>query len=52
VLGRQVALLADGAFEAGTHEVTFNAESMPSGVYLYRIEAGTYSATRRMMLLK
>jgi hypothetical protein len=52
VLGRQVALLADGGFEAGTHEVTWNAESMPSGVYLYRIEAGAWSSTRRMMLLK
>jgi hypothetical protein len=52
VLGRQVALLADGGYEAGTHEVTWDASSMPSGVYLYRIEAGAYSATKRMMLLK
>ncbi len=52
VLGRQVRVLVDGAREAGTHEVTFDASSLPSGVYVYRIEAGPYAATRTMLLMK
>ena len=52
VLGRQVRVLVDGAREAGTHEVTFDASSLPSGMYVYRIEAGPYAATRTMLLMK
>lgn len=51
-IGRRVAVLADGSFDAGTHAVTFNADSMPSGLYLYRIEAGSFTQTKRMLLLK
>ena len=52
VLGRQVRVLVDGTREAGTHEVTFDASSLPSGVYVYRIEPGSYAATRTMLLMK
>ncbi|MCH8961554.1 MAG: T9SS type A sorting domain-containing protein [Bacteroidetes bacterium] len=52
VLGRQVRVLVDGTREAGTHEVTFDASGLPSGVYVYRIEAGPYAATRTMLLMK
>ncbi len=52
VLGREVAVLADGAMEAGTHRVTFDATRLPSGTYLYRITAGSFTATRHMVLLK
>lgn len=51
-LGRRVAILADGSFDAGTHAVSFNASSLPSGVYLYRIEADAFTQTKRMLLLK
>ncbi len=52
VLGQHVATLVNEYRAAGTYEVLFAPENLPSGVYLYRLKAGSYSATRRMMLVK
>ncbi len=52
VLGRRVALLADGMVEAGTHEATFEAADLPSGVYLVRLEAGETVQTHRVTLTR
>lgn len=52
VLGQQVAMLVDGVQTAGSYEVRFDASTLPSGVYLYTIEAGTFSQTRRMTLVR
>ncbi len=52
VLGRQVATLLDGRMEAGQHAVTFDASTLSSGVYFYRLEAGSFQMTRKMLLLK
>ena len=53
LLGRQVARLAERRpFDAGLHQVTFDASALASGTYLYRLEAGPYTATRRMVLVK
>ena len=52
VTGREVARLADGPMSAGTHRVRFEATGLPSGVYLYRLEAGAFAATERMTLVK
>ncbi len=51
-LGQKVATVLDGAYEAGSYEVPFSAERLTSGVYYYTINAGSYSATRKMVLLK
>ena len=51
-LGREVSLLADGTQAAGNHTVSFDASRLPSGTYLYRITAGPYVATKRMILVK
>jgi hypothetical protein len=51
-LGQEVATLVNGAVTAGQHSVTFDAHNLASGVYFYRLVAGTYSATMKMMLLK
>jgi hypothetical protein len=48
VLGREVVRLADDRFASGSHEVLFEAEKLPSGVYLYRMEAGDATRVRRM----
>ncbi|MBO6576014.1 MAG: T9SS type A sorting domain-containing protein [Rhodothermales bacterium] len=52
VLGREVAVLAQGTRAAGSHTVTFEAAGMPSGLYLYRLDAGDQSLTRTMSLVK
>ncbi len=52
ILGREVATLINEMRQAGTHNVAFDASSLSSGIYLYRIEAGTHSSTQKMMLTK
>jgi len=52
LLGREVATLADGLQQAGRHEVVFEAGTLPSGAYFYRMVAGPYTETRMMFVLK
>ncbi|MDP4117473.1 MAG: T9SS type A sorting domain-containing protein, partial [Bacteroidota bacterium] len=52
VLGEKVATLINGQMEAGMHEVNFNAANLTSGVYIYKIEAGKFTQTKKMMLIK
>jgi len=52
VLGREVEVLVNGFKSAGTYELTFNAENLPSGLYLYTFEAGNTRITKKMTLLK
>jgi hypothetical protein len=52
LLGREVATLINGRKEAGVHEVVFDASGFPSGVYLYRVDSGSFRATRKMLLVK
>jgi hypothetical protein len=52
VMGREVARLVDGMTQAGTHEVTFEAHSLPSGLYVYRLATPASTLTGRMMLVK
>lgn len=51
-LGRVVSNLFDGNQPAGSHDVLFNASSLPSGVYYYRLVAGRFVETRKLTLLK
>ncbi|MEZ4702208.1 MAG: T9SS type A sorting domain-containing protein [Rhodothermales bacterium] len=52
VLGRRVASLADGRMPAGLHEVTFETGSLPSGIYMYRLDAGDRTATRTLTVVR
>ena len=52
VLGEEVATLLSGIEPAGHHVVMFNASRLASGVYFYRIEAGSFVKTLKMMMLK
>jgi hypothetical protein len=49
---REVATLANGWREAGTHEVAFDGSDLPSGVYLYRLETSGSKAAGKLILLK
>lgn len=52
VLGRHVVTLVEGAHTAGTYEVQVDASNWASGMYVYVLEAGGKTHTRKMMLLK
>ncbi|WP_310397947.1 T9SS type A sorting domain-containing protein [Hymenobacter sp.] len=52
LLGREVAQLVNEAKPIGTHEARFDADGLPGGVYLYRLQAGSYTQTKRMILVK
>jgi hypothetical protein len=52
VLGQAVATLADGVQEAGYKSTTFDGSRFSSGVYVYRIEAGSYTKTMKLLLVK
>ncbi len=51
-LGRDVATLVEHEIPAGSHTITWNAQNLPSGVYIYRLIAGNHVASKRMLLLK
>jgi len=52
VLGRQVATLVDGMRQAGPQSVEFDVSSLPSGVYVYRLEAGSTQLMERMTIVR
>lgn len=51
-LGQQVAELVNGDFEAGFHSVQFNASGLASGIYFCRMQAGSFTATNKLVLAK
>jgi hypothetical protein len=52
VLGRVVETLVNGARSAGKYSVTFDGSKLSSGVYFYRMTAGSYISTRKAVLMK
>jgi CSLREA domain-containing protein len=52
MLGRKVSTLIDGQKPAGFHTVNFDGSNLSSGVYLYRIQAGEFIDTKKMILMK
>jgi hypothetical protein len=52
LLGRQVALLANENYAAGTHNIAFDASQLASGVYMYRLNVAGQTFTRKMTLVK
>jgi hypothetical protein len=52
VLGKEVATLVNERQEAGAYNYTLNASNLSSGVYFYRLQAGNFVQTKKMMLVK
>jgi hypothetical protein len=52
VLGKEVATLVNTTKDAGSHEVNFDASDLASGMYIYTIKAGSFTQSKKMMLLK
>lgn len=52
ILGNEVATLANEYKPAGSYEVSFDAHNLSSGLYIYTLNAGNFSSTKKMMLIK
>jgi hypothetical protein len=52
IQGTLVTTLVDGEMEAGYHSTMWDASGYASGVYFYRIDSGSFNATKRLLLLK
>jgi len=52
IVGMAVATLVDRLQPAGNYQARFDAGNMPSGMYIVRIQAGAYTATRKMLLVR
>lgn len=51
-LGQEVSTVVNEFLNAGSYEVNFNAENLVSGMYIYKITAGSFTSTKKMLLLK
>ena len=51
-LGQQICILVDGDINAGFHEVHFDGNNLASGIYFYRLQAGSFNQTKKLLLLK
>lgn len=52
LLGHEVRVLVDSTVSAGSHEATLDGAGLASGIYLYRLRAGTFEQTRKMVLTR
>jgi hypothetical protein len=52
VLGEEIAMLVNEHLKPGTYEIKWDAENFPSGVYYYKLQAGSFVETKKMVLIK
>ena len=52
ILGREVATLVNEEKHAGNYEVEFNGNGLSSGIYFYKLQAGSYTSVKKMILMK
>ena len=51
-LGKEIATLVNEEKPAGNYEVDWNASGLPSGIYFYKLQAGSFAETKKMVLLR
>jgi len=52
ILGKEIATLVNTNKEAGNYSIEFNANQLPSGIYIYRMQSGSFVSSKKMILLK
>jgi photosystem II stability/assembly factor-like uncharacterized protein len=52
VIGQEIAELVNEVKQAGSYTIEFNANSLPSGVYIYKLNSGNFTSTKKMLLIK
>jgi hypothetical protein len=52
ILGKEIAVLVNKKLNPGTYEVSFDAGDLPSGVYFYRLTAGKFTDTKKLIIIK
>jgi len=52
ILGNEISTLVDGNHKAGTYNIYFDGSNLASGVYLYKLTAGDFTETKKMLLIK
>jgi N-acetylneuraminic acid mutarotase len=52
VLGNEIAALVNEEKPAGTYQINYSSDKLPSGIYFYRLEAGSFIETKKMVLLR
>lgn len=52
VLGKEIAVLVSEKLSPGSYEINWDASNAPAGVYYYRLQAGSFNETKKMILLK
>jgi hypothetical protein len=52
LLGREVRTLIHERLAAGEHHTAFDASALPSGIYFYRLQAGPYTGSKKLVVLK
>ena len=51
-IGEEIAVLVNEVQEQGYHEIDFNAMNLTSGIYFYSLQAGDFTQTKKMILIK
>ena len=51
-IGQEIAILVNEIIEGGNHSVDFDASNLPSGIYLYKLQTGSFVETKKMILMK
>ena len=52
ILGKEIETLVNEEKPIGTYEIIWNADNLPSGIYFYRLQAGSFVETKKMVLMK